>query len=483
MLLDTTVDSLRNLPLNYFETDSRKVLPGNIFVCSQGLSHDSHNFASEAVSRGAIGIIATRPVVSDVPCFVVPAKAMAVSLVSQYYHYPQRQIFNVGVTGTNGKTTVAYSLYQLLNDQGQAAYTGTLGCEFADQKNELVNTTPDTFSLLNLMQNMVRAGVTQHIMEVSSHALDQDRVSCIDYDIIVFTNLGEDHLDYHGSREEYLQSKLRLADRLKPGGIAVINLDDPMAMAIIDRCQSKAQIITFSTKNTGADLYANRIKSSCRGSVFQLNYQGKSYTTRTPLPFVFNIENSLAVLAVLMATGKQPDQATALLQQLQPVPGRGEVISLSNGATAIVDYAHNNDALQSLIQHVRQISTGNIYTVMGVTGDRLADAETIGQQCSELSDHAFFTTDNPMGLNPNVILTAMRHKASHEKVTIEKDRAKAIGRAMATISSTGNSDDVLLVCGKGPETWQYTSVDKQQYHPYEGDKNIIIATARQYGLG
>ena len=482
MLLKNTLDSLRNLPLTGFETDSRKITPGSIFVCHQGLNHDSHNYADEAANRGAIGLIATRPLDSQLPTFVMPGRAMAMSLISQFYQYPQRQLFNIGVTGTNGKTTVAWSLYQLLNQEKGTAYTGTLGCHFLGQKDELVNTTPDTVKLLNLMNRMVAAGVKQHVMEVSSHALDQDRVSCIDFDVVIFTNLGEDHLDYHGNRDEYLQAKLRLVDRLRPGGVAVVNLDDPMACAIIERCHGRAQVVTFGTQDSSADLYATDLESSCAGGQFQLQYQGQAYQAATPLPFRFNIENSLAALAVLLVVGTPPDHAIDRLKQLQPVPGRSEITQLNNGTTAIVDYAHNADALESLIQHARQHTSGKIYTVMGVTGDRLAEAGTIGKICSELSDKAYFTLDNPMGVKPSLILTAMTVNSRAEKTVVIQDREQAITEALTSINEQGQGGDVLLICGKGPETWQYLSMDKQQVEAYKGDKAVVVDYAHRTGL-
>ena len=482
MLLQSTLNTLRKLPLTCFQADSRKVLPGSIFVCSQGLNHDSHHFVDDAIARGAIGLIATRPVNTQLPCFVTPGHAMSISLISHYYQQPQRQLFNIGVTGTNGKTTVAYSLHQILNRINPSAYTGTLGCEFEGYQGELINTTPDAVTLLNLMKRMVDNGVRHHVMEVSSHALDQDRVSCMDYDITIFTNLGEDHIDYHGSRDDYFQAKLRLTDRLKPGGFAIINLDDAMALAIMDRCQQKSRILTYSTHNPDADLYACSIHASCREATFTVQYQERAFNVSTRLPFRFNVENTLAILAALLATGQEPEQAISYLQQLSSVPGRGEVIQLRNGATAMVDYAHNQDALNSLISHVRQHTDGRVLTVTGVTGDRLMDAGSIGQCCSEQSDHSYFTTDNPMGLEPDTIIASMCQQANRDNITVEACREKAIALALSQLSRQQHSNDVLLVCGKGPETWQYTSMDKQHSEPYAGDKTVIETYARAEGL-
>ena len=482
MLLQSTLDSLRKLPLTCFEADSRKITPGKIFVCSQGMNQDSHSFIDDAIARGAIGLIATRPVDTSLPCFIMPGHAMTISLISQYYDYPQRQMFNIGVTGTNGKTTVAYSLYRILDFFKPSAYTGTLGCKFKSYQSDLINTTPDAVTLLNLSRRMVDNGVRHHVMEVSSHALDQNRVSCMDYDITIFTNLGEDHIDYHGSRDEYLQAKLRLADRMRPGGVAVVNLDDPMAMAIIDRCQTKAKVLTFSTRNPQADLCASDINASCNGSSFRVCHQKKTYSVHTPLPFLFNVENSLAVIASLLEMGYEPEQVFERLQELPAVPGRVEVIALKKGVTAIVDYAHNQDALGSLICHIRQHTSGMVITVTGVTGDRLMDAASIGQTCSELSDHSFFTIDNPMGQSHDTLLSAMSNNADMTRITLEPDRETAINQALDMLSRQSSGDDVLLVCGKGPETWQYISADKSKSEPYPGDKTVITTNARTRAL-
>ncbi len=480
--ISTPLNALRKLPLTRFETDSRKVKPGNIFVCKAGAHVDSHEFVAEARNRGAIGLIATRKIEAGIPCFVMPAHAMSVSLISQYYDYPQHKLFNIGVTGTNGKTTVAYGLQRLLNQHSRSAYTGTLGCEFDGYQGDLVNTTPDAITLLNLMHRMVQSNVDHHVMEVSSHALDQDRVSLINYDIAVFTNLGEDHLDYHGSRDDYLQTKLRLVDRLRPGGIAIINLDDPMAAAIADRCRDRASMITFSMKNPHADLYAANTKTSCQGSSFDMHYLGKVFPASTSLPFQFNVENYLAMIAVLIAMGAPPRQAASQVQQTPAVPGRCEVINLKNGTTVIVDYAHNCDALESLVSHVRDHTVGRVHTVIGVTGDRLRGAEAIGESCSRLSDHSYFTTDNPLGVEPRLIFEAMSRQADSSRLTIATNREQVIETAIARLCSNQASHDVLLVCGKGPETWQYTHADKSVSEPYIGDKAAVSRAVQKYGL-
>ncbi|MGI9279229.1 MAG: UDP-N-acetylmuramoyl-L-alanyl-D-glutamate--2,6-diaminopimelate ligase [Endozoicomonas sp.] len=464
-----SLDQLLDLPIGKFETDSRKVSYGDIFVCRQGLTCDSHDFAEDAIHRGAIGLITNREVDVNVPCVATPGFSVSVSLINQYYQYPQDRLFNIGVTGTNGKTTVAYSLQQMLNRHFPTAYTGTLGCQFDGFNGELINTTPDAITLLNLMKRMTSVGITHHVMEVSSHALDQDRVSIINFDMIIITNLGEDHLDYHGNKNEYLQAKLRLIDRLKPDGLAIVNLDDPVAPAVIDRCRGKARVITYGSQQNQSDYLISNIQSSCHGGQFTVQNQGQTASIETPLPFTFNIENSLAALAAFNSIQHNLEGSAQQLSQLKPTPGRCEVTTLANGATIIIDYAHNQDGLENLLHNVRQHTRGRIYTVIGVTGDRLADAQSIGSTSSQLSDVSFFTTDNPLGIKPEIIIQKMIKQADYQKYRIELDRSLAIEKALSQLEP----DDVLLVCGKGREKSQYLSQDKNTPDVYFGDHNVV----------
>ncbi|MCW8328913.1 UDP-N-acetylmuramoyl-L-alanyl-D-glutamate--2,6-diaminopimelate ligase [Photobacterium sp. SDRW27] len=461
----TNLAQLRQLDLAQFKSNSQTIQPGDVFVCRQGPNWDSHKSIDEAIGRGAVGVIANKPLELDVPCILTPSFSSSVSLINQYYQYPQDKLVQIGVTGTNGKTTVAYCLNALLNRQFKSAYTGTLGCQFSDEQVELDNTTPDAISLLNLFHAMEQSGVTHNVMEVSSHALSQDRVSIVDFDVVVITNIGSDHLDYHRSRDDYIQAKLRLIDRLKPGGIAVINLDDELALAMIERCRSKARVVTFSMADPGADIFASEITSSCHGGQFRLIYQGQDLAVRTALPFTFNIENSLAVLAMLTAIDIEISIAVDMLATMEHAPGRSEVYMMENGATAIIDYAHNYDSLLNLLENVQRHSCGRIYTVIGVTGDRLADAAAIGELCSDRSDHVFFTTDNPQGVCQEKLFAAMTSQVSKDNTSSDHNRQNIIEQAVSCLMP----EDVLLLCGKGPEKHQYISSNKNDPQPYIGD--------------
>ncbi|MGF1715922.1 Mur ligase family protein [Photobacterium chitinilyticum] len=459
------LNELRQLGAIRFQSNSQKIIPGDVFVCRQGPNWDSHQSVDEAIQKGAVGVIANKPLDIDIPCLLTPSFSSSVSLINQYYQYPQDKLVQIGVTGTNGKTTVAYCLNALLNRQFKSAYTGTLGCQFSDEQVELDNTTPDAISLLNLFHAMEQSGVTHNVMEVSSHALSQDRVSIVDFDVVVITNIGSDHLDYHRSRDDYIQAKLRLIDRLKPGGVAIVNLDDELALAMIERCRSKARVVTFSMQDPGADLFASDIASSCHGGQFSLSYQEQQFSVSTSLPFTFNIENSLAVLAMLTAMDIEMSAAVEMLATMEHAPGRSEVYPLKNGATAIIDYAHNYDSLLNLLDNVRRHSQGRVYTVIGVTGDRLADAAAIGELCSSHSDYVFFTTDNPLGVCQDTLFAAMGSKLVIGNSSTNPDRQCVIERAVSCLMP----DDVLLLCGKGPEKHQYISDNKNDPQPYIGD--------------
>ncbi|TDR74781.1 Mur ligase family protein [Photobacterium lutimaris] len=473
--------TLAAMPVKEFKTHSQKVNPGDVFVCRQGLTWDSHLSAEDAVERGACGVIANRSLDLSVPCIVTPSHSTSVSLINQYYAYPQDKIKHIGVTGTNGKTTVAYCLNQLLNLIGKSAYTGTLGSSFDNVYYPLDNTTPDAITLLNLFHAMEKSDVSHHVMEVSSHALSQDRVTHIDFDTVIITNIGSDHLDYHKHREDYIQAKLRLIDRLKPGGVAIVNLDDEQALSVIERCRSRCKVITFSCTDDQADLYVSQIHSTCSGSEFSLEYQGTEYQVVSKLPFRFNIENSLAVIASMLALGLVISEVLALFGDMQPAPGRSEVYPLSNGATAILDYAHNFDSLSNLYRNVREHNTGKVVTVIGVTGERLADAPEIGQLCFNQSDRLVLTTDNPLGVSQDALFDALtRHLPSETDQTVIciKDRSEGIKEAIADL----RSGDVLLLCGKGHEKYQYISKNKNEADPYLGDMDALILAAEHMGL-
>lgn len=466
---NSLLKQLRALPVRYFQTDSRNIQPGDVFVARIGQTDDSRLYAEASVQAGAIAIISNAPVETTVPNIVTPSFAASCSLISQFYQHPQDRLFHIGITGTNGKTTVAKGIQQLLNPTHPTGYTGTLGNDYRHIENALVNTTPDLVTLLNLCHDMVQAGITHHVMEVSSHALDQERVSMLDFDAIVITNLGEDHLDYHRTVDNYQQAKLRLIDRLKPNGVAIINGDDPLASVMIARARSKGRIITFSKAHRKADINASVLHSDLGGTEFTLNTQGKTFHAKTPLPFMYNLENSLAMLATVSVILKDMGEAIERLKNLPHIAGRSEVLALSDHRWAVVDYAHNQESLTHLLSNLRKYVHGRIFTVFGVTGDRIEDATAISAAACELSDYCIFTLDNPLGVEPDTIFQHMKAGAGDTPFEIISERETAIKAALNKLQP----GDVLACCGKGPETWQYLSADKTCPDFYMSDLSAI----------
>ncbi|TKB50327.1 UDP-N-acetylmuramoyl-L-alanyl-D-glutamate--2,6-diaminopimelate ligase [Ferrimonas sediminicola] len=451
-----------------FRLDSRAIEPNDAFVCRQGLEIDSHQFARNAVEAGAGLVIANRELTLPVPCVVTSGFADTLALINRYLDYPGDHLSQVGVTGTNGKTTVAFGLYQLLDEIAPSCYTGTLGSLYQQFLTPGINTTPDALTLLSRFDTLKRLGLTHHVMEVSSHALAQDRVDHIAFDCTVFTNITEDHLDFHGNRDNYIQAKLRLLDRLKPNGRAVVNLDDPSANMVLDRCRHRGPALTYSRQDPRADLYAEGVRSWLTGSEFRLHYRGQSHWCRLPLPFEFNVDNALAMLGAGVSLGHPLPRLLSRLGKLSPVPGRSHCVTLSQKRCVVIDYAHNPSSLITLIGQARRGCEGEIHTLLGVTGDRLEEASNLGRAALTLSDHCYFTADNPLGVPLATLLDAMDPQAHALRV---EDRAEAIGIALSRLKP----GDTLLLCGKGEERYQYLSADKSCPAPYPGDDQVVAS--------
>ncbi|WP_417347278.1 Mur ligase family protein [Ferrimonas sp.] len=463
---DSRLQQLQALQPKAFKLDSRAIEPGDAFVCRQGLSIDSHEFAQGAVDAGATLVIANKPLALKVPCIITAGFADTLALLNAYLEYPGDQLTQIGVTGTNGKTTVAFGLYQLLDGITPSSYTGTLGSLYRQLLTPTINTTPDALTLLERFTTLRRLGLTHHVMEVSSHALAQDRVDHVAFDCAIFTNITEDHLDFHGNRDNYLQAKLRLLDKLKPGGRAVVNLDDSCATMVLDRCRHRGPALTHSRINPKADLYAEVIRCDLQGSEFWLHHQGSRYHATLPLPFEFNIDNALAMLAAGLVLGHPLEHLLDRLTRLSPVPGRSQSMTLGENRQVVVDYAHNRASLATLIAQARDSSRGKIHTLLGVTGDRLADAAEIGEAALALSDHCYFTADNPLGVSLATLLDAMDPQKRSHRI---EDRVQAILTALEKMAP----GDLLLLCGKGEERHQYLCADKLAAVPYPGDAEVV----------
>lgn len=463
--INSQIEVLKSLPVNQFKTNSAQIEVNDVFVCREGISHDGHSYAQQAVGRGAVAVIANRPLDIDIPVIMTDSYYQSLALVKAYYGHPHQKIKHIGVTGTNGKTTVSHCLNQILNQTTTSAYIGTLGAKLAGSDYPLENTTPDGVTLLNLFHQMAQRETEFNLMELSSHALAQDRAGFVSLQIGIITNIGRDHLDYHKTKDAYVQAKLQLIDRIAPNGTAVINLDDPHAAAAIERASGRVNVVTFGIENAQAHVFATNVRTTRFGSCFELRIDGECFDVNSQMPFTFNVENALAIAASLLSLGWQPSRIAAALQTTVAPDGRAQFLSLNNGATGLVDYAHNADGLSKLLEDVRPYTKGRLIVVTGVTGDRIQDASGIGVLCSQLADTAVFTSDNPMGVDQEDIFRALTSQVSKVPHFEISDRAEAIEFAKQ-LSVAG---DLIVVCGKGSETHQYISNGKGDRQQYIGD--------------
>ncbi|WP_434763151.1 UDP-N-acetylmuramoyl-L-alanyl-D-glutamate--2,6-diaminopimelate ligase [Vibrio fortis] len=456
---------LQSLPVRQFKTNSAEVESGDVFVCRQGISLDGHDFVVRAVNQGACAIIVNRPLQASVPVIVTDSYYQSLALIKAYYEHPHKAVSHIGVTGTNGKTTVSHCLNQILNLESRSAYIGTLGAQLVEEQVPLTNTTPDGVTLLNIFQQMRMQDTEFNVMELSSHALAQDRAGFVSLQVGVITNIGEDHLDFHRTKDSYIHAKLQLVDRIQSKGTLVVNLDDPHALAAIERVSEGIEVVTFSKAGQKADVVASNITSFERGMRFTLTAAGENVDVRSPMPFLYNVENALAIASTLYALGWSLVKIAQGIERIEMPEGRAQFVELPNDCKGLVDYAHNSDGLKALLEAVQDYVERRLIVVVGVTGDRLQQASEMGAICAKYADLIVFTSDNPMGVIQGEIFQALRSQVGSTPHFEISDRREAI--KLAKKMSEGG--DLVVVCGKGSETFQYLSDGKDQKQSYIGD--------------
>jgi UDP-N-acetylmuramoyl-L-alanyl-D-glutamate--2,6-diaminopimelate ligase len=439
--------------------DSRQVAAGALFFAYPGTQADGREYIAQAIEAGARAIvaeaqdgIASETVVGDVPVFSVANVASIVSKVaSRFYDHPSRQLTMIGITGTNGKTTCAYYLQQLLTTLGeQAALVGTLGYGKVGDLKSLQHTTPDAITIQKILKECLDAGMTHVAMEVSSHALDQDRVKHVEFDVGVFTNLTRDHLDYHETMEVYKNAKFKL---FKHFGLrkAVINQDSSVCDEILKLNLDKVDVTRFSIESPDADVVISDLQLTRDGLKGQVSGFGLDCDFAAGCLGRFNASNVAAVLATLGAMGYPLKKILPALKKLKPVPGRMEAITLKNGALAVIDYAHTPDALEKALTALREHCDGRLVCVFGCGGDRdKGKRPLMGRVAQGLADTAIVTNDNPRSEVPSAIIDDILQGMGDDKPMVIEDRAQAIAHAL----SMAAADDVVLIAGKGHEGGQ-----------------------------
>ena len=448
--------------------DSRRVQPGTLFIAIRGTERDGHDFLETAQKAGAVAAVAEQAsrVPPDMPALIVRDGRRAAPLAAAAaYGWPARELQLVGVTGTNGKTTTVNMLRHVLDaPEGRSASIGTLGV-LVGSAGEAVEgggglTTPGPVELQRLLRVLADDGVTRVAMEVSSHSLHQLRVEGVLFDAVVFTNLTRDHLDYHGTMEEYFRAKARLLDYLLPHGTVVYNLDEPAWTEL----RTDRRRVGFSERVMTAEVHSDQVHFSPRGSAWTLALDKERLPVRLPLIGDFNVMNALGAAAAAYALGVSTSRIAERLSSLPQVPGRLEL--LNESPAVLRDYAHTPDALERALTAVRPFARGRLIAVFGCGGDRdRGKRPVMGEIAERLADVAIVTSDNPRTEDPEAILDEIEggmHRANHERIT---DRLEAIQRALAIATP----DDVIVLAGKGHETYQVRGTTK---YPFD-EKEIV----------
>lgn len=461
---DTSVE-IKNI-----QADSRQVGSGSLFVAVCGTAVDGHAYIPSALEKGAAAIVCERVPenVDHLGCPFIAVKNSAVALgklLSQWYDNPSRKLTLVGVTGTNGKTTIATLLYEMFRKMGHKAGLLSTVCNYVDgEAIPTDHTTPDPLTLHALMARMVKAGCEYAFMEVSSHSIAQDRISGLDFDGGIFTNLTRDHLDYHKTVENYLKAKKKFFDNLPSKAFALTNLDDKSGMVMLQNTAAKK--LTYSLRGL-ADFKGKIIESHFEGTEMLIN----NHDVYVQFVGRFNAYNILAVYGAAVSLGKDPEEVLRILSSLHSVAGRFETIRSPKGYTAIVDYAHTPDALTNVLNGIHEVldGRGRVITVVGCGGNRdKGKRPMMAKEAARLSDQVILTSDNPRFEDPDAIIQDMVAGLAPDDMghtLCITDREQAIRTAIAM----AQKGDVILVAGKGHEDYQEVKGVKHHFD----DREII----------
>jgi UDP-N-acetylmuramoyl-L-alanyl-D-glutamate--2,6-diaminopimelate ligase len=446
--------------------DSRAVRSGDIYCAWRGTTRDSHDFVRNAQQSGAAAALVERVVEGiDIPQIVVKDGRRAAALAANaVFGNPAEQLVVAGVTGTNGKTTTAWIMRHVLNARYSAALIGTLGIFLPDGKPLQAEslTTPGPVELARVLSQLVERGVNAISMEVSSHALDQGRVYALRFDAAVFTNLTRDHLDYHGTLEAYLDAKRSFVDLLRSGGAAVINADDSAWQGLEQRAQ---RAFRFGIARNDADVSAEEIDFRADGTRFTLAWQDQRANVDLPLLGDYNVQNALGAAAASLSLGYPLKDVARLLSTVPQVPGRLEKIYASE-FTVLRDYAHTPDALERVLETLRQIVEGRILVVFGAGGDRdKGKRPEMGAIAQRLADVVIVTSDNPRTESPESIIDDIVAGMRTGEFARMVNRKEAIAEALRS----ARKGDVVLLAGKGHETYQIVGSQK-----FDFDERVIV---------
>ena len=469
-------------------SDSKQAVPGSLFVAIHGQKNDGHQFVSEATARGAVGVIVDRPIQGINPATMIQVlnsrRALAL-LATKFYGDPSERLRMIGVTGTNGKTTTTYLIRQILKSAGRrVGMLGTISYAIEDEEVTASLTTPDPLTLQSCLAQMNDRGINDVVMEVSSHALELDRVIGCDFEIAVFTNLSRDHLDFHKTMDRYFLAKEKLFLSLREGNKkseskrAIVNRDDPWGARLV----SLKNIPVWSYgMSPPADIWAEKVEMDLQGMRFAIHTPVGSFEVRSPLLGTYNVLNILAAVGVGLQCGIKLEAIQRGILEMRLVPGRFERVDAGQDFSVIVDYAHTEEALDRLLGAAASLSKGKIITVFGCGGDRDQGKRTpMGRVSARLSDWVIITSDNPRSEEPGSIIEQIEAGVKDMIQTGGKaagydmiqDRRGAIERAI----EMAKPGDVVVVAGKGHENYQLIGHERFSFD----DRAVALGSIRKF---
>ena len=431
-----------------YAIDSRKVKPGQIFVAIKGHTVDGHDYISDAINHGAIKIIAEKNVSSTVPVEIVESTEEYLKKeLKKEYADTINKLKIIGITGTNGKTTTAYLTYQFLNKLGnKTAYLGTIGFKLPDEEIGTENTTPDILSIYTLLLHAIEKECKTVVMEISSHALSYERIYGLHIDIAAFTNLTEDHLDYHKTMENYLNAKLKIIDYLPENGKLIVNTDDEYGQRFIDKF---GKGITIGYNKT-CNYFIKKADITPAETKITFVHDGTTYNVTTNLTSKFNVYNYITSLAIVHEMGYSYEEIINKTKDIKAPKGRCETHKVNKGY-AVIDYAHTPDAVLKVVSAYNELKKGRVITIVGCGGDRDPIKRPImGEIATRLSDYTILTSDNPRTEDPQKIMDDILKGVSTNNYEVELDRKTAIKKGIEMLQP----EDILLILGKGHEDYQ-----------------------------
>ncbi|MDD4718433.1 MAG: UDP-N-acetylmuramoyl-L-alanyl-D-glutamate--2,6-diaminopimelate ligase [Bacilli bacterium] len=446
------------------KSDSRKIKKGDIFIALKTINNDGHNYIDDAIKNGATTVI-TEKGLTEVETIIVPdTRVFLEEYLKREYGYLIESLSIVGITGTNGKTTTCFLLHQALNKLGlKCSYIGTIGFYIDKKIRDLSNTTPDILELYEMFLESYDSGCKYVVMEVSSQAISMKRIQGIKYDYAVFTNLTEDHLDYHSTMEKYALAKQNLFKNLKPEGIALVNVDNQYFQIFLLPNNNN---LTYGFSDSDYKIINYKLNGNINNFIID---DGIETEYNTKILGKYNIYNVSVVIIILTELGIDKNVIKKIIQELKSPIGRMDVIIYGDNKI-IIDYAHTPDAVENILKTVKEMESSNIYTIIGCGGNRdKAKRPIMGSIATSLSTHVIFTSDNPRNEDPNEIVNDIVKNLTINNYEIEIDRTKAIKKGIQKLKN----NDILLVLGKGHETYQIIGENRIHFDDREKVLDII----------